>query len=112
MAEDREQSSCCQQMSAKSNRILVIDDEPKIVQVYLKILDEPPFEFRGLEELNLPKQEGGSPQREFVVATAAQGEEGVALVEDAAHRGAICSCIYRYSHAARVGWSRDGKADS
>ena len=74
-------------MSAKSNRILVIDDEPKIVQVYLKILDEPPFEFRGLEELNLPKQEGGSPQREFVVATAAQGDEGVALVEDAAHRG-------------------------
>ncbi len=82
-----------------NNRILAIDDEEEILELFVKILAggtrEPSQELDALARLLRRDDDPGADQtRRFQVTTASQGEQGVALVRQAVEEGRPYSVVF------------------
>lgn len=89
-AESHRSSS--NQKVVKNNRILVVDDDPKVVRFYLDVLQPDSFNLSALEDF------GRSPVEdepdEFIISTAEQGSEGLKLVEEAVEQGQPFAMVF------------------
>jgi diguanylate cyclase (GGDEF)-like protein len=77
-----------------NNRVLVVDDEPAILELYLDFLSPKPDGLEELSSLVDPAAESVASDREFRVVTATQGKEALQRVKEAVEQRAPFSVAF------------------
>jgi hypothetical protein len=92
--------------SGRANRrILIVDDTTSIHEDYRKILCADATGSQSLDSIE-ETLFGTAPsvRQTFVLDSAYQGQEALALVKKALADNALCPGVHRHAHAAGLGW--------